>query len=156
MASHRDLRMAEAIREVVATTILFETSDPRVRGVTVLGVAMSPDLRHAKVSVSITGTEKQRRLAFSGLRSAAGYLQAKVAARLQTRFTPRLAFELDDGIRRSIAISKLIDEAIASDRGLDDSTDQDTAEYAAEEDIPVAAADHDPGPAQTLLAADDD
>ena len=116
MPSHRDLRMAEAIREVVASAILFETSDPRVRGVTVLGVAMSSDLRHARISVSITGTEKERRLSFAGLRSASGYLQAKVAARLQTRFTPKIAFELDEGVRRSIAISKLIDEAIASDR----------------------------------------
>src|SRR5206468_1398136 len=88
MPSHRSLRMAQAIREVVATAILFEVADPRVRAVTVLGVEVSGDLRHAKVHVSIMGTEAQQQRALEGLNHASGFLQARVAARLQTRFTP--------------------------------------------------------------------
>jgi len=115
MPSHRSQRMAEAIREVVATAILFEVADPRVRSVTVLRVELTGDLRQAKVYVSIMGTESERRRALEGLNHAAGFLQARVAARLQTRFTPVLTFKLDDSVRRSVELGRLIDEAVASD-----------------------------------------
>src|SRR5262249_9614614 len=116
MPSHRSLRMAEAIREVVATAILFEVADPRIRSVTVLGVAVSADLRHAEVHVSVMGTEVEQKRALEGLRHAAGFLQSRVAARLQARFTPILSFVLDDSVKKSIELGRLIDEAIASER----------------------------------------
>jgi ribosome-binding factor A len=116
MPSHRSLRVAEAIREVVSSSILFEVSDPRVTGITVLRSEVSSDLRTATVFVSIMGTEAEQNLAMKGLQSAAGYLQAKVAARLQTRTTPHLTFKRDVGIKRSIEMSKLIDDALANDR----------------------------------------
>jgi ribosome-binding factor A len=116
MPSHRIQRVAEAIREVVASAILFDLADPRVKGVTVLGVEVTGDLRNATVLVSVMGTESQQTLALRGLRHAAGFLQARVAARLQTRFTPTLMFKKDEGVKKSIEISRLIDEAIASDR----------------------------------------
>ena len=108
--------MAEAIREVVSTSILFEVADPRVRGVTVLRVEMSSDLRTATAYVSIMGTETERKLAMSGLRHATGFLQARTANRLQTRFTPVLSFKFDDSIKKSVEISRLIDDALAADR----------------------------------------
>ena len=129
MPSHRSLRMAEAIREVVATAILFEVADPRVRAVTVLGVVVSGDLRHAKVQVSIMGSESEQKRALEGLNHAAGFLQARVAARLQTRFTPILSFQLDDSVKKSIELGRLIDEAVASDR---------------RGDSPPSASGHDP------------
>ena len=113
--SPQSLRMAEAIREVVATAILFDVADPRVRSVTVLRVEVSADLRQAKVFVSIMGTEAERKRALEGLNHAAGFLQARVAARLQTRFTPVLGFKLDDSVKKSVEIGRLIDEAVASD-----------------------------------------
>lgn len=116
MPSHRGPRIAEAIREVVSSSILFEVADPRVKGVTVLGVEISPDLRNAQVAVSLMGTEAEQKLAMRGLQHATGFLQAKVAARLQTRSTPVLSFKKDEGVKKSIEISRLIDEAIASDR----------------------------------------
>ena len=116
MPSHRSLRMAEAIREVVASAILFEVADPRVRAVTVLRVEVSGDLRQATVFVSIMGTEAEQTLAMRGLKHAAGFLQAKVAARLQTRFTPVLGFKLDDSVKKSVEMRRLIDEALAVDR----------------------------------------
>ena len=119
MPSHRSLRMAQAIREVVSSAILFEVADPRVHAVTVLGVEVSNDMRHATVHVSIMGTESEQNLAMRGLQHATGFLQAKVAARLQTRFTPVLAFKRDDSVKKSFEITRLIDETIAADRKLD-------------------------------------
>lgn len=115
MPSHRVERVAEAIREVVSTSILFDVSDPRVKGVTVIRAEVSPDLRYAKVYVSIMGTESEQTLAMRGLQHARGFLQSKVAARLQTRYTPTLSFGVDEGVKKSIEISRLIDEALAAD-----------------------------------------
>ena len=123
MSSHRNLRVAEAIREVVATAILFDVADPRVRAVTVVRVEVTGDLRFATVFVSIMGSESERRRSLRGLDHATGFLQARVAARLQTRFTPVLSFKHDDSVRKSVEISRLIDDAVASDlRRTDEST----------------------------------
>lgn len=108
--------MAEAIREVVSSAILFEVADPRVKGITVLGAEVSGDLRQATVIISLMGSEKEQGLALHGLRSARGFLQSKVAARLQTKTTPTLRFKVDEGVKKSVEISRLIDEALASDR----------------------------------------
>src|SRR2546423_789189 len=67
MPSHRNLRVAEAIREVVSSAILFELADPRVKGVTVLGAEVTGDLRHATVSVSVMGSEAEQALAMRAL-----------------------------------------------------------------------------------------
>jgi len=115
MPSHRSLRIAEAIREVVATAILFDVADPRVRAVTVLRVEVSGDLRQAKIFVSIMGTELEQRRAMEGLNHATGFLQSRVAARLQTRFTPVLSFRADASVKKSVEIGRLITEAVASD-----------------------------------------
>ena len=116
MPSHRVPRIAEAIREVVASSILFEVSDPRVKGVTVLRAEVSPDLRTAVVYITLMGTEAQQKLAMKGIHHATGFLQAKVAARLQTRSTPVLSFKSDEGVKKSVEMSKLIEEALAADR----------------------------------------
>lgn len=116
MPSHRGLRIAEAIREVVSSSILFDVADPRVRAVTVLNVDVAKDLRNATIYVSVMGTPAEQQMALKGLKSATGFLQAKVAARLQTRFTPILVFKRDDSVKRSVEISKLIEETLASDR----------------------------------------
>ena len=116
MPSHRSLRVAEAIREVVSSAILFEVADPRVAGVTVLRTDVSGDLHNATVFVSVMGTESEQNTAMRGLQSAAGFLQAKVAARLQTRTTPHLIFKRDVGVKRSIEMSQIIDDALAADR----------------------------------------
>ena len=116
MPSHRSLRIAEAIREVVASAVLFEVSDPRVRGVTVLRVEVGHDLRNATVYVTVMGSPGERSTAMKGLRSATGFLQSKVAARLQIRFVPILTFKLDEGVKKSVEMGRLIEEAVASDR----------------------------------------
>jgi len=84
MKTHRLARVAEAIREVASETILFELRDPRVKGVTVTRAEVSGDLQHAKVFVSIMGSPSEQNLCMHGLRHSAGFLQAKLAKRLQT------------------------------------------------------------------------
>ena len=133
MPSHRSLRVAEAIREVVSSAILFDVADPRVKGVTVLRAEVSGDLRHATVFVSVMGSEGEQKLALHGLQHACGFLQARVAQRLQTRFTPALSFKLDDSVKKSIAMSRLIEEALASDQRPQDLTSV-PGEAAADED----------------------
>ena len=116
MPSHRSLRMAEAIREVVSQAILFQVSDPRVSGVTVLTVEVAGDLKTATAFISIMGKPAEQENAMRGLKSATGFLQSLVAARLQTRFTPVLTFKRDEGIKKSVEMSKLIEETLAKDR----------------------------------------
>jgi len=138
MSSHRSLRIAEAIREVVASAVLFEVADPRIQGVTVLRVEVGQDLRNATVFVTVMGSEAERNLAMKGLRSAGGFLQSRVAARLQIRYTPILAFKLDDSVRKSVEMGRLIEEAVSSDRkpapGADDEAGDDADEEEEEGD----------------------
>lgn len=108
MTSRRILKAAEAIREVVSMAILAEIKDPRVQGVTVTQVEVAPDMRSAKVHVSVLGDETRTRLCMAGLKSAAGFLQSRLAARIQTRYTPRLEFVLDLGVKRSIQIAEVL------------------------------------------------
>jgi len=108
--------MAEAIREVISSAILFEVADPRVHSVTVLRVEVSSDLRNATVYVSIMGNETERKQTYRGLVHATGFLQARMAARLQTRFTPILSFKHDESVKKSIEVSRVIEQAIAADQ----------------------------------------
>jgi len=112
MKTHRLARVAEAVREVASETILFELRDPRVKGVTVTRAEVSGDLQHAKVYVSVMGTPKEQDLCMHGLKHAAGFVQSKLAGRLQTRFTPVIQFVLDAGVKKSIEMTRLINEAL--------------------------------------------
>jgi ribosome-binding factor A len=113
MKPHRLARVAEVVREVTSETILFDLKDPRIKGVTVTRAEVSGDLQHAKVYVSVMGTQKEQELSLHGLKHAAGYIQSKLATRLQTRFTPTINFILDQGVKKSIEITRLINEALA-------------------------------------------
>lgn len=116
MKQHRIARVSEAIREVAAETILFELQDPRIQNVTVTRAEVSADLQKAKVYVSVMGTQKEQDLCMHGLRHSAGYLQSKIADRLQTRYTPTITFIRDDGVKKSIEMTRLINEALAQSR----------------------------------------
>ena len=142
MKHHRLARIAEVIREVAAETVLFELQDPRVKGVTVTRTEVSADLQHAKVYVSIMGTQKEQDLCMHGLKHSAGYVQKKLASRLKTRFTPVLKFVLDEGVKKSIEVTRLINEALAqspskeppSDEVLPEEAEAQSAEGAAGEE----------------------
>jgi ribosome-binding factor A len=131
MSSRRALKVAEAIREVVSMAILAELKDPRIRDVTVTYVEVSGDLRHAKVHVSVMGDETRQNLSLQGLKSAAGFLQSKVAKATELRYTPRLAFLLDQGVKRSIEIAQILKEVLPPEpeerlEGQADSAEVDT------------------------------
>lgn len=110
MSTRRMARVASMIREVVSDAILKELRDPRIRNVTVLGAQVSPDLRHASVSVSVMGDEKVAALSMHGLNSARGYLQSKVADYIKSRYTPELRFVLDDGISKAAKANAILRE----------------------------------------------
>lgn len=98
MVSRRVARLSQAVREVVSTAILFHLRDPRIKNVTVLRVEVAGDVRTAKVYVSVLGTEKERALCLHGLNASRGFIQSRVADRIETRYTPVLKFVLEDAV----------------------------------------------------------
>ncbi len=128
--SRRLLKAAEAIREVVASTILTEVRDPRIKDVTVIGVQVSPDMREAKVSVSVMGNENQQQLAIRGLQNSAGFLQSKIANRIEARYTPKLTFTLDKGLQNALVVSELLNKIKQEKTGNELPTELETGEIA--------------------------
>lgn len=103
--------------------IITELRDPRVKGVTVTGVEMSPDMRQAKVHVSIMGHEKKQADCLEGLKRSAGFLQAKINDRIETRYTPKLEFVIDKGVKRSIEVARILKDVLPSDEEASDPDD---------------------------------
>jgi ribosome-binding factor A len=128
MLSRRALKAAEVVREVVSMAILTELKDPRIRDVTVTYVEVSPDLRYAKVHVSVMGDETRQHLSLQGLRSAAGFLQSKLGKRVETRYTPRIEFLLDQGVKKSIEVARILKEVLPEEQGSEEleSDDQES------------------------------
>jgi len=102
-------RVNEAVREVVSEGV-SELKDPRIGFVTVTGVETSPDLRHARVFISVLGSDAKRAKTLDGLAAAHGVLQARVAKELRMKRTPQLAFEYDPTVERGVRMTQLIDE----------------------------------------------
>ena len=109
MSAGRMRRVDEAVRAVLSDAIASDLKDPRIGFVTVTGVKTSPDLRHARVYVSVLGDERVRAASLEGLRSAHGFLQRRVASELTLKHTPTLTFEYDDSVDRGMRISQLLD-----------------------------------------------
>ena len=102
-------RVNEALRQVLSEGLL-ELKDPRIGFVTVTGVVTSPDLRQAKVYVSVLGSEKKRSKSMTRLDAAHGVLQARLSRELRLKRTPLLTFEYDYAVEHGVRMSKLIDE----------------------------------------------
>ncbi len=111
MPAARMRRVNEAVREVVSAHIAGDLKDPRIGFVTVTGVDTSPDLRHARVYVSVLGEPADREAALAGLTSARGFLQSQVAVELRMKRTPTLEFVNDESIERGMRIERLLSEA---------------------------------------------
>lgn len=115
MPKDRIRRVNEAVREVLSEAITTELKNPRVGFVTVTAVDTSPDLRHARVFVSVLGDEQEREDSLAGLASAHAYLQSRLASRLRMKHTPKLNFEYDPSVERVMRIGKLLrDEGTSS------------------------------------------
>jgi ribosome-binding factor A len=109
--NRRPERVAEAIREEVTTFLAEDARDPRLVGlVTVTGVDVTRDLRHAKVYVSVMGSDDERRATMQGLESAAGHLRSRIGRALRLRVAPEIAFRYDDSISRAARIDALLAE----------------------------------------------
>ena len=139
--------------------ILADLKDPRIRDVTVTSVDVSPDMRQAKIHVSVMGDDTKQQLSLRGLQNAAGFLQTKVAKRIDTRYTPRLAFVLDLGVKKSIEISQILQSVLppapASEVNADDEIDAEDSEIDAE-DGEIEAEDGDEIDAEEIDAEDED
>jgi ribosome-binding factor A len=112
--TERMRRVNESVRQVLSEAV-GELKDPRIGFVTVTGVETSPDLRHAKVFVSVLGSETGRRRSLEGLAAAHGVLQGRIARELRMKRTPQLAFEYDPSVERGVRMTKLIDELAPDD-----------------------------------------
>jgi ribosome-binding factor A len=109
MSSDRLRRVDEAVRQVLSDAVATDLKDPRVGFVTVTAVKTSPDLRHARVYVSVLGDVAAREASLEGLRSAHGFLQRRVATELRLKHTPTLDFAYDDSVERGMRLTELID-----------------------------------------------
>jgi ribosome-binding factor A len=107
-------RVNEAVRQVLSEAV-GELKDPRIGFVTVTGVKTAPDLRHARVYVSVFGTAQQQAESLAGLEAAHGVLQARLARELRMKRTPQLAFEYDSSVERGVRMTQLIDELAPDD-----------------------------------------
>src|SRR6266498_3235479 len=112
--NERMRRVNEAVREVVSQGV-GDLKDPRIGFVTVTGVETSPDLRHARVFVSVLGAERKREQTLAGLEAAHSVLQGALARELRMKRTPQLAFEYDPSVERGVRMTKLIDELAPDD-----------------------------------------
>ena len=119
MRGGRMRRVDEAMRAVLSDAIAKDLKDPRVGFVTVTGVKTSPDLRHARVYVSVLGDAAQRSESIDGLRSAHGFLQRRLASELTLKHTPSLTFEYDETVDRGMRISALLAEHDHDDEDAD-------------------------------------
>jgi ribosome-binding factor A len=112
--SERMRRVDESLRQVLSEALL-ELKDPRIGFVTVTGVETSPDLRQARVFVSVLGSERRREATLEGLAAAHGVLQSRVARELRLKRTPQLTFEYDPSVERGVRMTRLIDELSADE-----------------------------------------
>jgi ribosome-binding factor A len=107
-------RVNESVRQVLSEAV-GQLKDPRIGFVTVTGVETSPDLRHARVFVSVLGAERKRAETLAGLKAAHAVLQTRLARELRMKRTPQLAFEYDPSVERGVRMTKLIDELAPDD-----------------------------------------
>lgn len=102
--------MAETLRQVIADALTSQVRDPRVGFVTVTAVLVTNDLSHARILVSVPGSEDEKNRALEGLQSASGFLRSRCARVLTTRSVPELHFELDRGLEHAARINELLNE----------------------------------------------
>jgi ribosome-binding factor A len=103
-------RINEVLREAVGSAIGSDLEDPRIGFVTVTAVETSPDLRHARVYVSVLGDESERENTLAALRSSHGILQAAIAREARMKYTPKLAFHYDEGPERAMRLGRLLED----------------------------------------------
>ena len=112
----RSSRVAEQVQRELAELIRLELKDPRVGLVTLTGVELTPDYAHAKVFYTTLADMSARQDIDAGLRRASGFLRRELGRRIRIHTLPELHFVFDESVERGDRLSRLIDEAVASDR----------------------------------------
>jgi ribosome-binding factor A len=116
MTSYRTDQVGEQVREEIMSIIRRDLKDPRIGFVSITGVRMTPDLRQARVRVSVLGNEEQQKASIEGLESARGVIRHELGRRLQNlKFSPELRFELDSSIEYSVHIAELLKEVLPAE-----------------------------------------
>lgn len=115
MPTRRQERISEFLKEQISQVILHKLSDPRLGFVTVTKVETAPDIKSAKVYISVLGDDAVVRRTMRGLENSKGYIQAEVASKLSTRYSPVFSFYLDSSLKQSLHISKLLSEVLGED-----------------------------------------
>ncbi len=110
MKNKRAIRVGELLKEEISHIILREMKDPRIGFVSVTDVEVSGDLRHAKVFISVYGTETEKEETMQGLKKARGYIRKLVGDRIKIHHTPELLFRYDDSIEHGVHISEIIND----------------------------------------------
>ncbi len=110
MSRNRERRVGELLKEEVSQIIRHEVKDPRIGFVSVTEVEVSGDLKHAKVFVSVYGSDQEKEDTMKGLEEAQGYIRRLVGQRMTTYHTPKVIFRYDDSIEKGVHISQLISE----------------------------------------------
>lgn len=120
MAGHRTDRVGALLQSALSELLLRGVKDPRVGMVTITGVKLSPDLKHASVYVSTLGDAEAHGRVLAGLASARAYLQSQAGRRLGLRFTPELRFEIDPSIAAAERVEQLLRAARPAESGNDE------------------------------------
>ncbi len=112
--SVKNTRINQEVMKELSTLIRTELKDPRIHPMTsIVAVEVAPDLKTAKIYVSVLGDEQAQKDTVKGLKSAAPFLRGKLAHTLNLRNTPQLFFTVDQSIEYGVHMSKLIDDVIS-------------------------------------------
>lgn len=115
MSKHRPNRLAETLKEEISQLIRVELKDPRIGFVTLTSVDVADDLSHAKVYVSVLGTEEDGKLSLEALNRAAGFVRSEIGKRVRLRHVPSIVFKNDPSIQHGAHIAKLLHDVGVSD-----------------------------------------
>ncbi len=118
MTSHRANRVAEEIKKEITQMLREEIKDPRIGFVTVTGAEVTPDIRYAKVFVSIYGDDNTKVESLQALEKAKGFVRSELGKRMRLRYTPEISFKFDSSIEYGARIMKLLEEVKDTEKGL--------------------------------------
>jgi ribosome-binding factor A len=118
MAKHRKDRINEEVKRVISDIMMNELKDPRIaRMCSVIAAEVTPDLKFAKVFISVLGNEEEKKSSLAGLNSAAGFIRRELSSRIDLRNYPELHFELDNSIEHGARIMGILNEISKKDGG---------------------------------------
>jgi ribosome-binding factor A len=120
MATRRQRRVSGLIHRELSILLMRQVRDPRLTGVTITGVDVTPDLLRARIHFAVLGGADEEGEALSGLEHASGFLRSQLAERISLRFVPELVFRADRSSAYGQRIDELLGQLEANERSLDD------------------------------------